>query len=76
VVVQQGYGDSYNYAPRERHIERRGYYNDQPRSGIGFGAYSEKLLAGTRQRLSGFNQPRGDDVLRMLVTGGPPCASA
>jgi hypothetical protein len=31
-------------------------------------------LAGTKQRFSGFNQPRqcGDDVLRMLVTGGPP----
>src|SRR6478672_2441958 len=43
-------------------------------SGFGSGAYSAKLLAGTRQRFSGFNQPRqcGDDVLRMLVTGGPP----
>jgi hypothetical protein len=31
-------------------------------------------LTGTRRRLSGFSQPRqcGDDVLRMLVTGGPP----
>jgi hypothetical protein len=38
VVIQQGYDDSYNYAPRERYIERRGYYDDQPRSGIGFGA--------------------------------------
>ena len=38
VVIQQGYEDSYNYAPRERYIERRGYYDDQPRSGIGFGA--------------------------------------
>jgi hypothetical protein len=38
VVIQQGYGDSYNYAPRGRYIERRGYYDDQPRSGIGFGA--------------------------------------
>jgi hypothetical protein len=38
VVNQQGYGDSYNYAPRERYIERRGYYDDQPRSGIGFRA--------------------------------------
>jgi hypothetical protein len=43
-------------------------------SGFGSGAYSEKLLAGTRHRFSGFDQPRqcGDDVLRMLVTGGPP----
>jgi hypothetical protein len=38
VVIQQGYDDSYNYAPRERYIERRGYYDDQPRSGIGFSA--------------------------------------
>src|SRR5580692_1803756 len=43
-------------------------------SGFGSGAYSAKLLAGTRQRCSGFNQMRqcGDEVLRMLVTGGPP----
>ena len=43
-------------------------------SGFGSGAYSAKLFAGTRQRLSGFSRPRqcGDDVLRMLVTGGPP----
>jgi hypothetical protein len=32
-----------------------------------------KLFAGTRQRLFGFNHMRqcGDEVLRMLVTGGP-----
>jgi hypothetical protein len=43
-------------------------------SGFGSGAYSAKLLAGTKQRFSGLSQPRqcGDDVLRMLVTGGPP----
>src|SRR5436309_4183000 len=43
-------------------------------SGFGSGAYSAKLLNGTRQRFSGFSQPRqcGEDVLRMLVTGGPP----
>src|SRR5256885_11761941 len=43
-------------------------------SGFGSGAYSAKLLAGTKQRFSGFSQPRqcGDDVLRMFVTGGPP----
>src|ERR1700748_1915760 len=43
-------------------------------SGFGSGAYSAKLFAGTRQRFSGFNHPRqcGDEVLRMLVTGGPP----
>ena len=35
---------------------------------------SAKLLNGTRQRFSGFSQPRqcGEEVLRMLVTGGPP----
>jgi len=42
VIVQQGYGDSYNYAPRERYIERRGYYDggyydDGPSVGIGVG---------------------------------------
>src|SRR5258707_10741147 len=36
VVVERGY-DSYNYAPRERYIERRGYYDDGPRVGIGVG---------------------------------------
>jgi hypothetical protein len=43
-------------------------------SGLGSDAYSEKLFAGTRQRLSGFSQPRqcGDDVLRIFVTGAPP----
>src|SRR6266404_98223 len=43
-------------------------------SGFGYGAYSAKLLAGTKHRFSGLSQPRqcGDDVLRMLVTGGPP----
>jgi hypothetical protein len=43
-------------------------------SGFGSGAYSAKLLAGTRHRLSGFSHPRqcGDDVFLMLVTGGPP----
>src|SRR3984893_2920129 len=27
VVIQQDYGDSYNYAPRERYFERCGYYD-------------------------------------------------
>src|SRR5712671_1995386 len=42
--------------------------------GFGSGAYSAKLLNGTRQRFSGFSQARqcGEEVLRMLVTGGPP----
>jgi hypothetical protein len=32
--------DSYNYAPRERYIERRGYHDwdDGPRSGVGIRA--------------------------------------
>src|SRR5580704_15293751 len=48
-----------------------------PVAGFGSGAYSEKLLAGTRQRLSGFSQPRqcGELVFRMLVTGAPPIFS-
>jgi hypothetical protein len=43
-------------------------------SGFGSGAYSAKLFSGTRHRFSGLSQPRqrGDNVLRMLVTGGPP----
>jgi hypothetical protein len=28
--------NSYGYAPRQRHIERREYYSDEPRAGIGF----------------------------------------
>src|SRR5689334_439052 len=46
-------------------------------SGLGSGAYSAKLLAGTKQRFSGLSQARqcGDDVLRMLVTGGPAVRS-
>ena len=40
-------------------------------SGFGSGAYSAKLLAGTKQRFSGLSQPRqcGDDVLLMFVIG-------
>jgi hypothetical protein len=49
-----------------------------PVARLGSGAYSAKLLAGTRQRLSGLSQPRqcGDVVLRILVTGGPPVRGA
>jgi hypothetical protein len=41
VVIQQGY-DGYDYAPRERYIERRGYYDggyydNGPSVGIGVG---------------------------------------
>jgi hypothetical protein len=48
-------------------------------TGFGFGAYSEKLFAGTRQRFSGFSQPRqwGDGPLNAAaesatVDAGPP----
>src|SRR3954447_16643111 len=43
-------------------------------SGLGSGAYSAKLLNGTKQRSSGFSHIRqcGELVLRILVTGGPP----
>lgn len=42
VVIQQGYDDSYNYVPRTRYIERRGYYDGGyydtgPSVGVGFG---------------------------------------
>ena len=42
VIIQQECGDSYNYAPRERYIERRGYYDggyhdNGPTAGIGVG---------------------------------------
>ena len=42
VVIQQYYGDSYNYVPRERYVERRGYYdggyyNDGPSVGLSVG---------------------------------------
>lgn len=34
VVIQQQYGETYNYQPRERYIEQRGYYNDEPHVGF------------------------------------------
>ncbi len=44
VVIQEDYGDSYNYVPRGRYVERRGYYdggygyhNSGPSVGIGVG---------------------------------------
>jgi hypothetical protein len=36
VVIQQGYDNSYDYAPRERY-ERRGYYDGGPSVGVGVG---------------------------------------
>jgi hypothetical protein len=43
-------------------------------SEFGSGAYSAKLLNGTKHRFSGLSQIRqcGDEVLRRFVTGGPP----
>jgi hypothetical protein len=37
VVIERDYGDSYNYVPRDRYIERRGYYDSGPSVGIGVG---------------------------------------
>jgi hypothetical protein len=53
VIIQQGYGDSYNYAPRERYIERRGYYdggyyNNGPSVGIGVGPVGIGVGVGPR----------------------------
>ena len=44
-------------------------------SGFGSGAYSAKLFAGTKHRLSGFSHPRqcGDAVLRMFHRPGDSC---
>jgi hypothetical protein len=62
------------YRSRPHESEQRlGFVEREPHDvlfagrGVGFRCYSEKLLAGTRQRLSGFSQPRqcGDDVLRI-----------
>ncbi len=36
VIIRERDRDSYAYAPRDRYIERRGYYDDRP--GIGFHA--------------------------------------
>ena len=48
-------------------------YPRYTRTPIGWQLLGE-AIEGTRQRFSGFSQPRqwGDDVLRMFVTGGPP----
>src|SRR5260370_19913646 len=44
--------DSYNYAPRERYIERRGYrdWDDGPRAGIGFPAPRVSVGVGVGDR--------------------------
>ena len=53
VVVQQPYGDSYDYVPRERYIERRGYYDGSyydngPSVGIGVGPGGVGIGVGPR----------------------------
>lgn len=53
VVIQQGYGDSYDYVPRERYVERRGYYdgdyyNNGPSVGIGVGPGGLGVSVGPR----------------------------
>ena len=40
--------DSYDYAPRERYIERRGYYNEGPSVGIGVGPVGIGVGVGPR----------------------------
>jgi hypothetical protein len=37
VIVERDYSDSYNYYPRDRYYERRGYYDSGPSVGIGVG---------------------------------------
>jgi hypothetical protein len=55
-------------------MEREPHYILFLVAGFGSGAYSAKLLAGTRQRFSGGSHMRqcGEEVLRMFVTGAPP----
>ena len=36
VIIERDYDDGY-YAPRERYIERRGYYDSGPSVGVGVG---------------------------------------
>jgi hypothetical protein len=51
VIVQDNY-DSYNYAPRERYIERRGYrdWDDGPRAGVGIRAPGVSVGVGVGDR--------------------------
>jgi hypothetical protein len=55
-------------------VERKPDHVPFAGAALGSGAYSEKLNAGTKQRLSGISQQRQCDeaVLRPLVTNGPP----
>ena len=46
-VIIRDPSDSYGYAPRERYIERRGYYEDR---GIGFRAPGVSIGIGTGDR--------------------------
>ena len=49
VVIQQGYDNSYDYAPRERY-ERRGYYDGGPSVGVGVGPGGVGIGIGTGPR--------------------------
>ena len=42
--------NSYDYAPRERFVERRRYYHDEPRAGIGFSAPGVSVGVGVGNR--------------------------
>jgi len=42
--------DSYNYAPRERYIERRRDWDDGPRAGVGFRAPGVSVGVGVGDR--------------------------
>lgn len=46
VIIQ----DSYNYAPRERYIERRRDWDDGPRAGVGFRAPGVSVGVGVGDR--------------------------
>jgi hypothetical protein len=51
VIIQDNY-DSYNYAPRERYIERRTYrdWDDGPRAGVGIRAPGVSVGVGVGDR--------------------------
>ncbi len=46
VIIREP-GDSYGYEPRERYIERRGYYDEDRGAGIGFRAPGVSVGIGT-----------------------------
>jgi len=46
VIIRDG-RESYGYAPRERYIERRGYYEDRDRGGVGINVPGVSVGIGT-----------------------------